>query len=154
MGSTYLPLLGSITLVRIGLTSTNTSLNNGTPSFADMALSFRPERLTKTSEEENARAPVAKRRISDHAAANIPGPVVGLFRLCPRKDDIYVKMVDIMQPFRRPATEHELSEPDAQTWLGPDRPARDFGVELKGIGDQFDTGVDAIKVCCKRKRGQ
>lgn len=65
--------------------------------------------------------------------------MLGRFRLCPREDEIEVKIIDIMRPFRLPTAQHGPGESKVQHGLGdPERSARTDD-ELKGMGAQFGT---------------
>ncbi|KAF6838494.1 hypothetical protein CMUS01_04622 [Colletotrichum musicola] len=115
---------------------------------------------TKTSNAEPVRPSAPKTKLSTHAAANIPEPALGRFRLCPREDEVYVKIIDIMRPFRLPTVQHGAGESEAEhgpveskARHGPVESKRPAHIELKGIGAQFEpAGAEDTTTSRKRRR--
>ncbi|KAF6816713.1 hypothetical protein CPLU01_13799 [Colletotrichum plurivorum] len=114
------------------------------------------------SDAEPSRTSARKTKLSAHAAENIPEPVVGRFRLCPREDEVYVKIIDIMRPFRLPTVQHGAGESEAEhgphtskARHGPveSKKSAHIDAELKGIGAQFEpAGAEHTKLGSKRRR--
>ncbi|KAF6804525.1 hypothetical protein CSOJ01_10124 [Colletotrichum sojae] len=101
------------------------------------------------SDAEPVRPSAPKTKLSAHAATSIPEPVLGRFRLCPREDEVYVKIIDIMRPFRLPTVQHGPGDRESPAEHGPVESKARHGpaeskrsartdAELKGMGAQFE----------------